>query len=205
MAELVIAARGLDREKVRCRVVIDGGQGSVKVCASIFESDADPDVVIGAMKQVAPAPALPILDTLSLFRDIQHGCFGWELCSDYKMKIHAFTESVSNLKAYCETTLKLKYTVPWKLHMVCCHLEPLLNRLGRGLAIVCEQAGEAVHHKFKRTKSRYKVNKYHARHGKAQKRAVVHWSSWNIHAINKTTMQKNRDKARARRAGPGRR
>ena len=157
------------------------------------------------MKQVAPAAALPILDTLSLFRNIQHGCFGWELCSDYKMKIHAFTESVSNLKAYCETTLKLKYTVPWKLHMVCCHLEPLLDRLGRGLAIVCEQAGEAVHHKFKRTKSRYKVNKYHARHGKAQKRAVVHWSSWNIHPINKTTMQKYRDKTRARRAGPGRR
>ena len=108
---------------------------------------------IEAMRQVVPARALPILDTLKLFREIQHGCFGWELCKDYKQKIHKFTESVARLKIYCETTLKVKYTIPWKLHMVCCHLEPLLDRLGRGLAIVCEQAGEAVHAKFKLTKS----------------------------------------------------
>ena len=116
-----------------------------------------------------------------------------------------FTESVAKLKVYCETTLKVKYTIPWKLHMVCCHLEPLLDRLGRGLAIVCEQAGEAVHAKFKRNKSRYNKNKYHQSHGKAQKKAVVHWSSWNIHPVNRKTMQKFRDKARARRAGPGQR
>ena len=60
--------------------------------------------------------------------------------------------------------------------MVCCHLDPLLDRLGRGLAIMCEQAGEAVHDKFKRTKLRYNKNKYHQSHGKAQKKAVVHWS-----------------------------
>ena len=113
------------------------------------------------MRQVVPARALPILDTLKLFREIQHGCFGWEQCKDYKQKIHKFTKSVASLKIYCETTLKVKYTIPWKLHMVCCHLEPLLDRLGRGLAIVCEQAGEAVHAKFKLTKSRYNKNKYH--------------------------------------------
>jgi hypothetical protein len=158
---------------------------------------------IEAMRQVAPARASPILDTLLLFRKIQHGCFGWELCGDYKQKINMFTESVAKLKVYCETTLKVKYTIPWKLHMVCCHLEPLLDRLGRGLAIVCEQAGEAVHAKFKRTKSRYNKNKYHQSHGKAQKKAVVHWNSWNIHPVNRKTMQKFRDKARARRAGPG--
>ena len=45
--------------------------------------------------------------------------------------------------------LKLTLTITWKLHMVCSHLESLLDRLGTGLAIVCEQAGEAVHCKFK--------------------------------------------------------
>ena len=41
-AELVIEGRGLDKEKVSCRVVIDGGQGSVKVCVSIVDRDSPP-------------------------------------------------------------------------------------------------------------------------------------------------------------------
>ena len=49
--------------------------------------------------------------------------------------------------------LKIKMTIPWKLHMVCAHLETQLIRLGWGLAIFCEQAGEAVHAKFKPTKA----------------------------------------------------
>ena len=95
--------------------------------------------------------------------------------------------------------LKLTLTITWKLHMVCSHLESLLDRLGTGLAIVCEQAGEAVHCKFKKTKSRYQMNQYHNNHGKAHKSAVVHWSSWNVHALNKTTIQKYREKFRRRR------
>ena len=65
--------------------------------------------------------------------------------------------------------------------MMACHLEPLLDRLRQGLAVVCEQAGEAVHHKFKWCKARYQSNKYHIMHGKAQRKAVVQWTSWNIH------------------------
>ena len=52
---------------------------------------------IEAMRRVVPVQALPILDTLELFREIQHGCFGWELSKDYKEKIHKFTESVASL------------------------------------------------------------------------------------------------------------
>ena len=40
----------LDKEKVRCRAVIDSGQGSIKVCASIFDSDADPDILLAAQE-----------------------------------------------------------------------------------------------------------------------------------------------------------
>ena len=56
--------------------------------------------------------------------------------------------------------------------MVCAHLEPLLTQLGMGLGIYAEQAGEAVHYKYKCTKSRYKRNKYHPRHGKKQVKSV---------------------------------
>ena len=38
LVEEVMEARGLSRETVRCRVVIDGGQGLLKIVASIFDS-----------------------------------------------------------------------------------------------------------------------------------------------------------------------
>ena len=80
--------------------------------------------------------------------------------------------------------------------MVCAHLEPLLTQLGRGLAIYAEQAGEAVHYKYKRTKSRYQRNKYHPKHGEKQVKAVSNWSSWNVLSLNKTSIQIYREKAR---------
>ena len=83
--------------------------------------------------------------------------------------------------------------------MVACHLEHLLDRLGRGLVVVCEQAGESVHHKIKRCKARYQSNKYHAMHRKAPRNAVVQWTSWNIHPINRSTMLRYREKMLARR------
>ena len=84
------------------------------------------------------------------------------------------------LKLYSRGVLRVRLTITWKLHMVCAHLEPQLTKLGTGMAVVCEQAGEAVHCKYKPTKARYKRNKYHSGHDKAQKSAVVHWSSWNV-------------------------
>ena len=65
--------------------------------------------------------------------------------------------------------------------------------------MVCEEAGEAVHYKFKRWKAQYQRNKYHIIHGKAQRKAVVQWTSWNIHPINRSSMQRYREKALARR------
>ena len=41
--ENVIEARGLNKEKVKVRVVIDAGQGSLKVAASVFDDESDPD------------------------------------------------------------------------------------------------------------------------------------------------------------------
>ena len=128
------------------------------------------------------------------------GCFGWELCWDYKERIAAFTESFLKLQTYSQEVLKVKLTTTWKIHMVTAHLEAQLTKLNSGMAVVCEQAGEAVHSKFKATKARYKRNKYHKDHGKAQMSGVVHWSSWNVHSVNKSSIQKYREKSRSRRS-----
>ena len=154
---------------------------------------------IEALRVVVPIQAVPILDSLAKFREIQQGCFGWDLCPDYRERIKCFTESVASLKVFCESSLSLKFTITWKLHMVCCHLEPRLTRLGQGLALVCEQAGEAIHHKFKATRARFKRSKYHPLAGKALKKSVVQWSSWALNPITKSVMQRFRDKARERR------
>ena len=50
LAELVMEAQVLDKERVWSRVVIDCGQGSIKVCASIFDRDTDPDVLFGGQE-----------------------------------------------------------------------------------------------------------------------------------------------------------
>ena len=42
LVEEVMEARGLYRETVKCRVVIDGGQGLLKIVASIFDSSVAP-------------------------------------------------------------------------------------------------------------------------------------------------------------------
>ena len=40
----VIEVRGLNRATVKCRVVPDKGQGSLKIVASVFDGDVDPDI-----------------------------------------------------------------------------------------------------------------------------------------------------------------
>ena len=111
---------------------------------------------IDVLQKFVPPTALPILNTLQLFRRVQTGCFGWDLCPDYKERIHDFIDSVKKLQVHFREVLNMKsITIPWKLHIVCTHLEENLIRRGQGLGIVCEQAGEAVHHKVKKTKDRY--------------------------------------------------
>ena len=76
--------------------------------------------------------------------------------SIYKERILDFIDSVKKLQEHFREVLNMKsITIPWKLHIVCIHLEENLTRMGQGLEIVCEQAGEAVHHKVKKTKARY--------------------------------------------------
>ena len=130
---------------------------------------------IADLRKVAPPITYPILNTLQKFQYITTGCFGWELCSDYKKRIQDFQTGLVGLQKYCRRVFRINFTIAWKLHMICCHLEPLLTKLGTGLAVYCEQAGEAVHHKMKNIKARFKRNIYHINHGRAQMGSVVNW------------------------------
>ena len=49
--EHVIKERGLDKEKVLVRIGLDGGQGSFKVVASVFETDYDPEITFASKKE----------------------------------------------------------------------------------------------------------------------------------------------------------
>ena len=72
-------------------------------------------------------------------------------------------------------------------------------KLGTGLAVYCEQAGEAVHHKMKKNKARYKRNIYHINHSRAQMGSVVNWSSWNLYSMNRKTVNMYRQRYKQRR------
>ena len=49
--EKVIEARGLDQDTVKCRVVMDKGQGSLKIVLSVFDGDVDPDISFSSQEQ----------------------------------------------------------------------------------------------------------------------------------------------------------
>ena len=52
---------------------------------------------IDVLQKLASVNAVPILNTLQLFKRVQNGCFGWDLCPDYKGRIHYFIISVKKL------------------------------------------------------------------------------------------------------------
>ena len=76
-------------------------------------------IVIGLMKKIdvlqkfVPPTALPILNTLQLLRRVQTRCFGWDLCPDYKERIHDFIDSVKKLQVHFREVLNMKsITIP---------------------------------------------------------------------------------------------
>ena len=61
----------------------------------------------------------------------------------------------------------------WKVHIIVNHIVPFVKHHNIGLGAFAEQAGEAIHAKFKPTWQRYKVNKEHLQHGERLEKAVV--------------------------------
>ena len=70
-AKKVIEARGLDEEKVKIRVVVDSGQGSLKIAANVFDSYIDPEVTIG--DQEGPEERLTGVNRLLILAEVEGG------------------------------------------------------------------------------------------------------------------------------------
>ena len=72
-------------------------------------------------------------------------------------------------------------SVPWKVHMVMCHVKPQLDSTGEGLAGDSEQTGESGHSKMKKEMARYKRDLTNTHHGERTLAGVKRFVSKRIH------------------------
>ena len=109
--------------------------------------------------------------TFMALNDVVSACYGFELAPDYQSKIRMFSS------AY----LDLRINVTPKLHAVMHHISEFCEKTGRGLGLWSEQASESIHHDFKQTWQRFKINKTdHELYGKNLLQAV---STYNSHHL----------------------
>ena len=69
--EKVAEACGLDVEKIKCKMVLDTGQGSLKVCVSIFDGDIDPEICFSS--QDGPREKLTGVNRLIILAEVEGG------------------------------------------------------------------------------------------------------------------------------------
>ena len=62
------------------------------------------------------------------------------------------------MATFTQDYMKLGISVTSKVHAVIFHIAEFCEMTGRGLGPWSEQTGESVHHDFKETWKRYKVN-----------------------------------------------
>ena len=84
----------------------------------------------------------------SALNEVVVACYGQELHPDFEAKTEKFT------KAY----LSLKISVTPKIHAVMHHVTEFRQLTGRVLGSWSEQSGEAIHHDFKQTWKRFRIN-----------------------------------------------
>ena len=82
---------------------------------------------------------------------------GVKLNADNKVVVMEFKMSYANLMEYKNVSLN----IPWKVHTAVNHIIPFLKSTNTddGLVIYSEQAGESIHHEFKKTWISYKTTK----------------------------------------------
>ena len=107
-----------------------------------------------------------IIDLLGKFNCVVSGCFSYELALDYRRRLDVFTTAVWEVRRVCEEVHGIKVSVPWKVHMVVCHVRPELDRTGEGLGKDSEQTGEAGHAKMSKEMQRFKRSEANPNHGK---------------------------------------
>ena len=96
-----------------------------------------------------PASCEKFVSASKSFNEVVSSCYGTELHSDFQHKIAIFARDY----------MKLGITVTPKVHAVMFDIAEFCSMTGWGLGPWSEQTGESVHHDFKETWKRYKVNK----------------------------------------------
>ena len=112
---------------------------------------------------------------------MKQATFG-EKIDDIESVVFEFKMSYANLREYINTYFEnISLDIPWKVHIAVNHIVPFLKSTNtdNGLGIYSEQAGESVHHEFKKTWNKYKRRQSHPDYAKRLKSSVVELSTFN--------------------------
>ena len=109
--------------------------------------------------------SVPIVDMLQKFDMVTKACFSRDLLPDWREVLERFITSVWELISFSKFQLKIKISIPWKLHLVVSHLRPFLEKTGRGMADYSEQTGESGHFKVDKEMSRFQRDLENPHHG----------------------------------------
>ena len=128
------------------------------------------------LDSLASDEVVPIINCLQSFKFVLASCFSDKLLPDYKDRLLDFGAAYLELVNWAEVQ-NLKLRITWKVHILIAHLEGFIEKNQCGLARFAEQAGEAIHAKFKPTWQWYKRNVNHSDHGNKLLCAVAEFSS----------------------------
>ena len=107
----------------------------------------------------------PFTDLLQKFDLVTKACFSRELLPGWKKTFDDFIFSTWALISHCKFQLKIKITIPWKIHILVSHVKPFLEMTGRGLSDYSEQTGESGHHKVEIEMGRFRRDLGNPLHG----------------------------------------
>ena len=105
------------------------------------------------------------------------GCFGSALNPSFEDLIEKYRVTYEAVEEYCNDVLDgISIGLPWKVHIIVCHLKQWLANHSEGMSRYSEQAAESTHHDFDKTWKRFKRDESHKDHGKNLRRAAVEYS-----------------------------
>ena len=126
---------------------------------------------IDILQAICQITVQPYVVTFRAFRKVVRSCFSIHLDDDFEETINEFKENF----------IELGISVTPKVHAVFFHVPIFCKRHHTGLGIFSEQASEAVHSKFEKTWTKYKVSKVdNSLYNSRILKAVVDFNSTHI-------------------------
>ena len=118
-----------------------------------------------------PTSCIKFVSAFKSFNEVVSSCYGTELLPGFQCKIATFTRDY----------MKLGISVTPEVHAVIFHIAEFCEMTGQGLGPWSEQTGESIHHDFKETWKRYKVNNTdHDIYGENLLKAVCAYNSQHL-------------------------